>query len=54
MCIRDRSKDEDRSIEETLSIGWELLSMLPTSELKKIDPKYIEKYLPKKKKESEA
>ncbi|HEB37822.1 MAG TPA: V-type ATP synthase subunit B, partial [Thermoplasmatales archaeon] len=49
-----QSKDEDRSIEETLSIGWELLSMLPTSELKKIDPKYIEKYLPKKKKESEA
>jgi len=49
-----QSKDEDRSIEETLSIGWELLSMLPTSELKKIDPKYIEKYLAKKKKESEA
>ena len=48
-------KDEDRSIEETLSIGWELFSMLPVSELKKIDPKYIEKYLPKKKREeSEA
>ena len=53
-CFVSQSKDEDRSIEETLSIGWELLSMLPTSELKKIDPKYIEKYLAKKKKESEA
>ncbi len=38
---------EDRSIEKTLSIGWELLSILPTSELKKIDEKYIEKYYPK-------
>ncbi len=42
-------RDEDRSIEETLTIGWELLSKLPVSELKKIDPKYIRKYLPKKK-----
>ena len=38
---------EDRSIEQTLSIGWELFSRLPTSELKKIDEKYIKKYLPK-------
>jgi V/A-type H+-transporting ATPase subunit B len=42
-----QGKDEDRSIEDTLSIGWELLSLLPVSELKKIDPKYIEKYLPR-------
>ena len=40
---------EDRSIEQTLTIAWELLSMLPTSELKKIDEKLIKKYLPKKK-----
>jgi V/A-type H+-transporting ATPase subunit B len=40
---------EDRSIEQTLSIAWELLSLLPVSELKKIDEKYIKKYLPKKK-----
>lgn len=38
--------DEDRSIEETLDIGWKLLSMLPRAELKKIELKYIEKYLP--------
>jgi V/A-type H+-transporting ATPase subunit B len=35
---------EDRSIVTTLSIGWELLSILPKSELKRIKPKYIEKY----------
>jgi len=39
-----QGKDEDRSFEETLNLGWELLSMLPKSELKKIDDKYIAKY----------
>ncbi len=34
----------DRSIEETLSIGWKLLSMLPRSELKRIDDKYLDMY----------
>lgn len=34
----------DRSIEETLDIGWELLSILPKSELKRIKSEYIEKY----------
>ena len=38
----------NRSIEETLTIGWELLSILPTRELKRIKPEYIDKYLPKK------
>ncbi|MEM4257730.1 MAG: V-type ATP synthase subunit B [Candidatus Thermoplasmatota archaeon] len=38
---------EDRSIHKTLDIGWELLSLLPQSELKKIDEKFIKKYLPK-------
>ena len=38
---------EDRSIEQTLTIAWELLSSLPVSELKKIDEKHIKKYLPK-------
>ena len=37
----------NRSIEETLNIGWELLSILPVRELKRIKPEYIEKYLPK-------
>jgi V/A-type H+-transporting ATPase subunit B len=35
----------DRSIEETLDIGWKLLSILPNTELKRIRPEYIEKYL---------
>ena len=43
-----QGSDENRSIEETLDLGWELLSILPKSELKRIKPEYIEKYLPKK------
>ena len=34
----------DRPIEDTLNIGWELLSLLPKSELKRIDDKFIEQY----------
>lgn len=36
--------DNDRSIEETLSVGWELLSLLPRSELKRIHEEYLQKY----------
>lgn len=39
--------NEDRSIEQTLTIGWELLSILPKVELKRIKDEYIDKYLPK-------
>jgi V/A-type H+-transporting ATPase subunit B len=42
-----QGRDEDRSIEQTLSIGWELLSMLPLQELKRVSPAMIEKYMPK-------
>ena len=38
---------EERSFEETLDKGWELLSMLPESELKRADPETIKKYHPK-------
>lgn len=38
---------EDRSIIDTLTIGWELLSILPKSELKRVKEEFIEKYLPK-------
>jgi V/A-type H+-transporting ATPase subunit B len=38
--------NEDRSIEQTLTIGWELLSMLPLPELKRVTPAMIEKYMP--------
>lgn len=36
--------DTNRSIEETLDLGWSLLSILPKSELKRIKDEYIEKY----------
>ena len=36
--------DNDRSIEETLEIGWKLLSMLPRAELKRIDDKFLDQY----------
>lgn len=35
----------NRSIEETLNLGWQLLSMLPKSELKRVKEQYIEKYM---------
>lgn len=35
----------DRSIEQTLETGWDLLRMLPRSELKRIRDEYLEKYL---------
>ena len=38
---------ENRTIEETLDLGWELLSMFENVELKRIDIKLIEKYMPK-------
>lgn len=43
-----QGNDDNRSIEETLDLGWKLLSILPKSELKRIKPELIEKYLPKK------
>ena len=35
----------NRTIEETLNLGWELLKLIPKSELKRIDDNLIEKYL---------
>jgi V/A-type H+-transporting ATPase subunit B len=39
----------DRDIMETLEIGWDILSMLPKSELKRIKNENIEKYYPEPK-----
>ncbi|MDR0900314.1 MAG: ATP synthase subunit B [Methanobrevibacter sp.] len=41
-----QAKDEDRTIEETLDLGWKLLSLLPQSELKRVKEEHIAKYLP--------
>jgi V/A-type H+-transporting ATPase subunit B len=45
---------ENRTIEQTLDIGWDLLTMLPEGELKRIRPEYIEKYLRPRKKSREG
>jgi len=39
--------EENRSIQETLEIGWKLLTIIPKGELKRIRDEFIEKYLPK-------
>ncbi len=43
-----QGEDENRTIEESLAIGWDLLAMIPKSELKRVRDAYIEKYYPKK------
>ncbi|MFH1221696.1 MAG: V-type ATP synthase subunit B [Candidatus Micrarchaeota archaeon] len=42
---------EDRDIDKTLAIAWDLLSLLPEEELKRVKREFITKYLPKKKEE---
>lgn len=43
--VRQRP-DEDRSIEDTLNLSWELIATLPEDALTRIDRKFIEKYHP--------
>lgn len=43
-----QGETENREIEETLDLGWELLTILPRMELKRVKEEHIEKYLPKK------
>ena len=43
---------ENRTIEETLDLGWKILTTLPREELYRIKPEYIEKYMPKSEDES--
>jgi len=38
---------ENRDIDTTLDLGWDLLSVLPETELKRIDPATIKQWLPK-------
>ena len=42
----NQGEDENRTIEESLNIGWKLLTILPKEELKRIKDEFIEKYLP--------
>jgi len=46
-----QGQETNRDIEETLNLGWRLLSILPESELKRVKTEHIAKYLPKRKEE---
>ena len=41
----NQGNNTNRSIEETLDLGWKLLSILPRAELKRVKPEMIEKYM---------
>ena len=41
-----QGNDTNRTIEETLDLGWKLLKILPKTELKRIKEEFIDKYLP--------
>lgn len=45
---------ENRTIDETLDLGWKLLSVFPREELKRIRDEYLDKYMKKFKKEEEG
>ena len=45
-----QSRDEDRSIVETLDLAWELLASIDTKYLVRLDQKWIDKYHPTEKK----
>jgi V/A-type H+/Na+-transporting ATPase subunit B len=42
-----QGESDDRSIEESLDIGWELMALLPREELKRVKKEEIDKYMPK-------
>jgi V/A-type H+-transporting ATPase subunit B len=41
-----QGEDENRTIEDSLNIGWKLLTIIPKEELKRIKDEFIDKYLP--------
>jgi len=45
--VINQSRNENRSIEQTLSIAWDALAVLPDEELTSIHPEFIKKYYPK-------
>ena len=44
----------NRTIQESLDLGWELLAILPRTELKRIKDDMIDEYLPKPSQEAQA
>jgi V/A-type H+-transporting ATPase subunit B len=45
--VVNQGKNENRTIEQTLSIAWDTLSILPEEELTHVNTEYINKYYPK-------
>ena len=41
-----QGEHEERTIEQTLDLGWKVLSVLPREELTRIKPEFIQKYMP--------
>ncbi|MFQ5836074.1 MAG: V-type ATP synthase subunit B, partial [bacterium] len=39
-----QGENENREVKETLDLGWKLLRMIPSPELKRVRDEYIEKY----------
>jgi len=50
----DQGFDTNRDIDDTLDIGWDLLGMLPTEELNRVDEDLIEEYYPEEAETEEA
>jgi vacuolar-type H+-ATPase subunit B/Vma2 len=38
-------RNENRPIEDSLALGWDLLSMIPAEDLKRVKPDHVKKYL---------
>ncbi|MGE5558964.1 MAG: V-type ATP synthase subunit B [Bacillota bacterium] len=43
-----QSSEDDRDIQKTMKLGWQLLGLIPAAELKRIRPEFIHKYYPGK------
>ena len=46
-----QGRDEDRTIDDTLNLCWELLANIDTKYLERLDDELISKYHPNEKKE---
>jgi len=49
-----QGEHENRGILETLDLGWQLLKLLPRTEMKRISPKNLDRYWPVGEKEEVA
>ncbi len=40
----NQGQNENRTLDQTLSLGWQLLSLLPRSELERVDQETLDKF----------